>query len=182
MNHKLLLFIILNLLITLKLSADDGFPVSASVKKSMVFDVKINKVSEFMKDISVFKKNFPGIISVDKKGEKESEWTYEVDAPLSSPMRMTFLLVERSNSENDIVYESKNPKPDYFRCNAVLKEAVNNTTKMSVSIKISMSRESGSDVHFLAPILGEKFISKQMKKQISENLGVFLNNCKIELK
>lgn len=182
MKNKLIILIIFNLLIALKLTADDGFTVSANVKKSIVFDLEINKVSEYMKDISVFKKNFPGIISVKKTGEKESEWTYEVDAPLSSPMRMTFLLVEKSNSENDIVYESKNPKPDYFRCNAVLKEAVNNTTKMSVSIKISMSRESGNDVHFLAPILGEKFISKQMKKQISENLGIFLNNCKRELK
>lgn len=181
MKKLILLLSVIILFVNFKAFADDGFTVSASVQKSIVFNSKIDKVSSYMKDLNIYKRNFPGIVSVNKLGGIESQWTYEVDAPLSSPMRMSFILVEKSATDYDVVFESKNPIPDYFKCSASLKEIADNKTKMVISIKISMTRESGSDVHFLAPILGEKFISKEMKKQITENLGIFLENCNREI-
>ena len=161
--------------------ADDGFKVSASVKKSITFSSNIDRVSAYMKNLDVYKKNFPGIVNVKKLEDRQSEWTYEIDAPLSSPMQMSFVLVEKSFSDYFIIYESKNSATDYFRCAAVLEPASENSTVITISISIRMKRESGSDVHFLAPVLGEKFISKEMRKQIEKNLTSFLDNCRREL-
>lgn len=180
MKDKIILFILFILSLNIA-KADDDFKVSASVRKSITFSTNIDRVSTYMKNLDVYKKNFPGIVNVKKLGEKQSEWTYEIDAPLSSPMQMSFILVEKSFSDYFIIYESKNSATDYFRCAAVLEQASESSTVMTISITIRMKRESGSDVHFLAPVLGEKFISKEMRKQIEKNLSAFLNNCKKEL-
>jgi len=157
------------------------FTVSAEVTDGAVFKVNISRVTEYFKDISVFQRNFPGIISVKKLGDKESEWVYEIDAPLASPVRMPFILVETISTNDFLVFESKTKTPDYFRCSSRMVSLGDEETRIDITIKIKMVRESGSDVHFMAPILGEKFISREMKKDLAEALSTFLSKCKKEI-
>ena len=157
------------------------FTVSAEVTSGTVFKVNISRATEYFKDISVFQRNFPGIISVKKLGDKESEWVYEIDAPLASPVRMPFILVETISAYDYMVFESKSKTPDFFRCSARMVSLGEEETRISITIKIKMVRESGSDVHFMAPILGEKFISKEMKKDLTKALSTFLAKCKKEI-
>jgi len=157
------------------------FTVSAEVTNGTVFKVNINRVIEYFKDLSVFQKNFPGIISVKNLGGKESEWIYEIDAPLASPVRMPFILVKTVSSDDYTVFESKIKTPDYFKCSSRMTSLGEEETRIDITIKIKMVRESGSDVHFMAPILGEKFISREMKKDLAEALSTFLSNCKKEI-
>jgi hypothetical protein len=157
------------------------FTVSADVTNGTVFQVNISRATEYFKDISVFQRNFPGIISVKKLGDKESEWVYEIDAPLASPVRMPFILLETISADDYMVFESKSKTPDFFRCSARMISLGEEETRISITIKIKMVRESGSDVHFMAPILGEKFISKEMKKDLSKALSTFLSKCRKEI-
>lgn len=157
------------------------FTVSADVTNGAVFKANIGRVTEYFKDISVFQRNFPGIISVKKLGDKESEWIYEIDAPLASPVRMPFILVETISSEDYMVFESKSKTPDFFRCSTRMVQLGEEETRISITIKLKMVRESGSDVHFMAPILGEKFISKEMKKDLASALSTFLSKCRKEI-
>jgi hypothetical protein len=158
------------------------FTVSAEVTNGAVFKTSLANLSEYFKNIKIYEKYFPGIISVKELGNKESEWVYEIDAPLASPVRMPFTLYEKVSSEDYIVFETKNKTPDFFRCTARLVSMGENETRISISIKIKMVRDSGGDVHFMAPILGEKFISKEMKKDLSEALSTFLSKCKKDFK
>lgn len=162
-------------------TAKADFTVSAEVTQGAVFKTSLTKLSEYFKNIKIYEKYFPGIISVRDFGNKESEWVYEIDAPLSSAVRMPFTLVEKIASEDYIVYETKNSTKDFFRCTARLVSMGENETRISISIKIKMVRDNASDVHFMAPILGEKFISKEMKKDLSEALATFLSKCKKDL-
>lgn len=162
-------------------SVKADFTVSAEVTRSALFNKNISTVSEYFKDISIYQRNFPGIISVSRQNSKESVWTYEVDAPMAEPVRLPFTLVEKSASEDYIIFETKKNSKDYFRCTARLVSLGENETRISITIKIKMVRDSGSDVHFMAPILGEKFISKEMRKDIEDSLAEFLAKCKKEL-
>jgi hypothetical protein len=157
------------------------FTVSADVTNGAVFKANISRVTEYFKDISVFQRNFPGIISVKKLGDKESEWVYEIDAPLASPVRMPFILVETISADDYMVFESKTKTPDFFRCSTRMVQLGEEETRISITIKLKMVRESGSDVHFMAPILGEKFISKEMKKDLANALSTFLSKCRKEI-
>jgi len=157
------------------------FTVSADVTSGTVLKVNITRATEYFKDIYVFQRNFPGIISVKKLGYKQSEWVYEIDAPLASPVRMPFILEETISSDDYMVFESKSKTPDYFRCSARMVSLGDEETRISITIKIKMVRESGGDVHFMAPILGEKFISKEMKKDLTKALSAFLSKCKKEI-
>jgi hypothetical protein len=157
------------------------FTVSAEVTRSAVFKAEMKTVADYFRNVKVFEKNFPGVISVQELGGGESKWVYEVDAPLSSPVRMPFILKEVVSTDDYIVFETKKSEPDYFRSSARIITLGENETRLSITIKIKMVRESGSDVHFMAPLLGEKFISKEMKKDITEALETFLSKCKKEI-
>lgn len=176
------LFVVLSLLfVSFSVSVRADFTVSAEVTRSAVYSADLNKVSEYFKNISVYQKNFPGIISVKRLSGNESQWTYEIKAPMASPVRMPFVLVEKAATEDYMVFESKNPYPDYFKCTAKLITLSENETRISITISLKMVRENATDVHFMAPILGEKFISKEMKKDITEDLTTFLARCKKEI-
>lgn len=161
--------------------AKADFTVSAEVTNGAVFKTDMVRIAEYFRDINVFQRNFPGIISVKDLGNKESEWVYEIDAPLASPVRMPFILVEKVSSEDYIVFETKTKTPDFFKCTARMVSMGESETRLSITIKIKMVRENGSDVHFMAPVLGEKFISKEMKKDLTKALSTFLSKAKKEL-
>ncbi len=66
---------------------------------------------------------------------------------------------------------------DYLYCRGILTAVNENKTKISFVFKISMTREKASDIHFLAGVLGEKFLSEQMKDKLESDLETFISKA-----
>lgn len=170
--------ILLSFLFTGILNAETGsFTISAEVEKSSVVDLPKVFVREYIKELSIFPKYFPDIVSVKTLNNTESEWVYAVDAPLASTYYLTFILVEKESTPGVMLLESKVPEPDYLFCRAVFDSLGENSTKVSITFKIKMTRENASDVHFMAGLLGENFISSQMKDKLDGDLETFIERA-----
>jgi hypothetical protein len=130
-----------------------------------------------VRDLSIYPKFFPDIISVTKLNDTESEWIYRVEAPLAAPYNLSFILEDKSPAGDTLLFESKDRIKDYLYCSAVLTQSSEKKTTVSFIFKISMTREKASDVHILAGILGEKFLSEQMKSKLESDLETFISKA-----
>jgi ribosome-associated toxin RatA of RatAB toxin-antitoxin module len=154
-----------------------SFTLSAEVERTASVNIDKDFISAYIKNLDIYPKFFPNIVSVLKLNEKDSEWLYRVEAPLASPYNLTFVLEDKSNSGDTLLFESKDKTWDYLYCRGILTQLSEKKTKIAFVFKISMTREKASDIHFLAGILGEKFLSEQMKEKLEGDMETFISRA-----
>lgn len=154
-----------------------SFTLKAEVERNTSINLDKEFIYTYIKDIDIYPKFFPNIVSVTKLTDTESEWLYRVEAPLAAPYNLTFTLEDKSPSSDTLLLESKDKLKDYLYCHAVLSQIAEKKTKITFVFKISMTREKASDVHVLAGILGEKFLSEQMKSKLEGDLETFISKA-----
>jgi uncharacterized membrane protein len=154
-----------------------AFTVSAEVEKSSVVDLPRDFVRTYINNFDIYPRFFPDMVSVKKLNDKESEWHYNVEAPLSPTISLTFLLESKQSTPSLMVLESVNPEAEYLYCKAVFDSLNASSTKVTLLFKIRMTREHASDIHFLAGILGEDFISARMKDKLDGDMDTFIEKA-----
>ncbi|HJY64046.1 MAG TPA: hypothetical protein VJ455_07805 [Ignavibacteria bacterium] len=164
--------------LTINSRADNSsFTLSAEVTRSSNVNLETDFIAKYIKNLDIYPKFFPNITSVVKLSDSTSEWTYKVVAPLATPYDVKFVLVDKSPSLDTLLFESIVKIPDYLYCNAVLTKISDTKTNVNFLFKISMTREKASDIHFLAGILGEKFLSEKMKERLESDLEDFISSA-----
>lgn len=153
------------------------FTMAAEVERNSSVNLDKDFISAYIKNLDIYPRFFPNIVSVTKLNETDSEWLYKVEAPLATPYNLTFVLENKSNSADTLLFESKDKIKDYLYCRGILTQVSESKTRISFVFKISMTREKASDIHFLAGILGEKFLSEQMKDKLEGDLETFISKA-----
>ncbi len=158
-------------------SETESFTVSAEVEKSRIVDLPRDFIRNYIDELSIFPKFFPDIVSVNILNDRESKWIYAVDAPLAPTYNLNFILVKRESTQGIMFLESKDSEPDYLYCKAIFDSLGLSSTNVSIKFKIKMTRENASDVHFLAGLLGEDFISARMRDKLDGDLETFIDRA-----
>jgi uncharacterized membrane protein len=158
-----------------------SFSISADVEKSATMNLPKDIVVDFIKNLDIYPKYFPDIVSVTKINDKDSEWLYRIKAPLASPYNLTFILTDRSPSKDTVIMESKDSTRDYLNCRAIFKSVDENHTQVTMRFHIIMTREKASEVHFMAGILGESFLSARMKEKLDADMDTFISSVTKEM-
>lgn len=154
-----------------------SFTMAAEVERTASINLDKDFISAYIKNLEIYPKFFPNIVSVSKLNETDSEWLYMVEAPLATPYNLLFVLEDKSPSPDTLLFESKDKTTDFLYCRGILSQVSEKKTKISFVFKISMTREKASDIHFLAGILGEKFLSEQMKNKLESDLETFISKA-----
>ena len=166
------------LLISSELHPADGtytFTLSADVEKSATLNLPKDIVTNYIRNIDIYPKFFPDIVSVTKINDKESEWLYRIKAPLASAYNLTFLLEDRSPSDDTLFLQSKDSTKDFLFCKAYFASADENRTQITMRFHIRMTRDKASEVHFMAGLLGESFLSERMKEKLEGDMDTFIS-------
>jgi len=171
---KVILF--LSLINLLTNAAFANFTISAEVEQSASFNINQKTVHDYFLNLNIYPKYFPDMVSVTDDGNNKSEWTYKVDYPLSPTWDITFDEKENDSPNSQLVFESDKNNNNYLYCRAVFKNISETQTGVDITIKVTLTREKASDIHFLAGIMGEKLISEKMKSKLEDDLQTFIGN------
>jgi len=177
MNKIFTFFIIIAVTVLSLKASDASFTLSADVTRNTTIKLDMEYISAFIKNLEIYPKFFPNIVSVKQLDEKQSEWIYKVVAPLASPYNVLFVLEDKSPSADTLLFESIDKVKDYLYCRAVLTAVEEKKTRVDFLFKISMTREKASEIHILAGILGEKFLSDKMKDRLEGDLEEFISKA-----
>jgi uncharacterized membrane protein len=152
------------------------FSISADVEKTSTINLSKDIVIDYIKNLDIYPKFFPDIVSVTKLNDKDSEWLYRIKAPLASAYNLTFVLTDKSPSRDTLIFESKDSTRDYLNCRAFFKSIDESHTQVSMRFHIIMTRDKASEVHFMAGVLGESFLSARMKEKLEADMDTFITS------
>ncbi|MBI5647891.1 MAG: SRPBCC family protein [Ignavibacteriae bacterium] len=157
------------------------FTVEASSSIKYSVDIPIERIKAYGDDIGLLSRNMPGVTAIQQIAPNRYLYKTRKSVPLSSDMKLDFT-IERSLSGETTVYESVQPNdPNYMRCAVRLVPLGESRTGFEISLRLRLQREDASDVHWLAPIVGEKFLSEQMSDDMKEMLEEFKQRASAEL-
>ncbi|MCX7878867.1 MAG: hypothetical protein N2510_09570 [Ignavibacteria bacterium] len=176
-NCMRLIVILISFLFTSDIFTSVGsFTLSAQVERSLTVNIEKNFVMNYIQDLKIYPKFFPDVVSVRSLNETDSEWIYKVEAPLAPAYNLIFILQNKSTGDT-LTFESTDKEKDYLYCRSVIEQISETKTKVSFIFKISITREKASDIHFLAGVLGEKFLSERMKEKLEDDLETFISKA-----
>jgi hypothetical protein len=97
-------------------------------------------------------------------------------------MVQKFAVVLTENSEDRIEWFPLSAETQNFlRYSADFLEKAKNVTTVRFSQMVEIRRRSARDLHMLAGLVGERIISNEMTKRITEMIRVFIDRAKEKL-
>ncbi len=166
----------------LLLLGNDAFVVDASKQVSYNVDISRDSLRLFIDDIGLFARNMPGVVGVTPLGNNTFLYRTEKEIPFSGRMETTFLIEKVVEGDSVTVYRSKDEQDEnYMSCRVSVHPADTCRTSIGISLRIRLSRHRGSEIHWLAPILGEHFIESRMNDDLEDMLKEFVERSNAEL-
>jgi carbon monoxide dehydrogenase subunit G len=158
------------------------FTVEASASTSYTVAVSREALRTYVDDIGLFARNMPGVVAVTPIGNGRYLYQTEKSIPLSKPLKTDFLITKESVGDSLTIYRSVNTDDHSFMmCRVGIRPHGEDSTTIEIQLRVRLSRENASEVHWLAPILGEAFISEQMTKDMDDMLREFVEKSNEEL-
>ncbi len=157
------------------------FHVGAQIRA--VYDVPIekNRLMEFLANPKTFELYMPNVKAVRPVGESPDakplyEWEYEIPMPLAAPIRLNILT--EYHQENDTFYHHAlhNGQRNLMECSLGFEYVAPEQTLVTMNLTIELYRNSGTELHPLGMLMGEAFMSAQMKNKMQTIATEFLQN------
>lgn len=177
---KIVLFVFLPLIFCMK-SAYADFVINAV--STVEYEVaKPRDALRAFDQPEFISRNLPGLRGIKPAGEDLHLWDMEIKVPLSKPMRGTFLARRIPVDDNVIHYESADKNaPDYMFCETAVIPKSAGESSVKITIQLKFTRSSGWKFHWMAPLLGERFIGSKVKERLDGMLKEFVANSKREM-
>jgi hypothetical protein len=158
------------------------FTVDASASTNYSVSVPREALRTYVDDIGLFARNMPGVVAVKPLGDGKYLYQTEKDIPFAPSLKTDFLIIKESEGDSLTTYRSiRDDDPNYMLCQVLIRPGDQENTVIEIRLRVRLSRENASEVHWMAPILGESFISRQMTNDMEQMLQEFVERSNEEL-
>jgi len=157
------------------------FTVDAGAGIKYQIDIPYERVQSHADDIGLLARNMPGVVGIQRLSENRFLYQTQRSVPLGKDLKLDFT-IERRMENGVTIYETADAKdPNYMRCAVRVVPLPRNRTGFDIRLRLRLSRESGSEVHWMAPIVGESFLSERMSEDLDDMLKEFRRRSSAEL-
>jgi hypothetical protein len=159
-----------------------AFVVDVSTTTSYRLDIPRERLRTFVDDIGLFARHMPSVVRVTPLTDSTYRYETEKKLPLAGTLATTFIIVKRTLGDSLTVYESVNPDDaNYMYCSVSIQPDSPETTLIGLTLRLRLSRDNPFSIHWMAPLVGERFIAVRMKEDMDEMLKEFIRSSSAEL-
>ena len=160
----------------------DLFVAEATAEATYTIQLSREALAGYVDDIGLFKRNMPGVVAVTDLGGNRYLYVTEKELPLAQTMRTEFEIEKVSDGESTTIYRSVDEAALNYMFTRVMITADDSlSSRMHIEIRLRLSRRDASEVHWMAPLMGEEFISYQMTKDLQDMLETFIERSTEDL-
>ncbi len=154
------------------------FTIQASLRRVYEVPVSVARLCDFFSHPDSFARNMPIIEYVVPVEDYDvSRWHFKVKVPIISPIEWDFLIRRRVSAETgEIFYAADENAADFFKCDVHVRANASGTTDADVSLEMRVSRERASDIHPLAGVVGDHWISRIVQERMDKMATTFVQN------
>ena len=163
-------------------TGSDRFVAEATAEATYTIDLSRQALAGYVDDIGLFERNMPGVVGVDELGNNQYRYLTEKELPLAGTMQTEFLIEKITEGDSTTIYRSVDPAAENFMyTRVVITPSGPAASRMRILVQLRLSRENASEVHWMAPLMGEDFISYQMTKDLQSMLETFVERSTADL-
>jgi hypothetical protein len=168
--------------ILLFLGSESLFTVDASASASYSVSVPREALRSYLDDIGLFSRNMPGVVGVTLIDANRYLYRTERTVPLSPSLKTDFEVRKETHGDSLTIYRSTDENSfNYMACSVLIRPRDAGHTSIDIQLRVRLTRENASEIHWLAPLLGESLISRQMSIDLEEMLHDFIERSNEEL-
>lgn len=166
MLHHLLLLTILNF--------SRGFTLDATAHYDVEVPLPADSVRSLVGRISTLETMMPGVVDITAQIGGGFLYRTEREIPFSGKMQTDFRIVSIAGEDGSVTYRTPGTEAENWMSFRLAPAATaGGTTRLFLRLRVRLVRSQGTDIHLLAPLLGEGFLSKSMEDDLSAMLQVF---------
>ena len=158
------------------------FKVRANFSETFEFDAGFDRVRDFFADIKNFVDHMPSIEAIHTDSRGITYWRIRADIPFVGTFVERFPVLETENSDERVEWspvETENHNLLRYAADFLPKSA--RSTLVQFSQNIELRRESASELHLLAGLVGETLIGNEMSRRIAHMLHSFIDSARLQL-
>jgi hypothetical protein len=170
------------LLLFAALFLQGAFIVDATAEVSFTLHARPDAVCARLAEIGLLSRNMPGVVEIRPEGDDGYLYRTEREIPFSGMSRNDFPITRVPAHDGAVLYRTLDPQAQNwmsYRLNP--SSGGEGRTRVDVRLRVRLVRDSGTEIHLLAPVLGESFISEQMEKDLRAMLEEFAGRAVREL-
>jgi len=155
-------------------SISQGFVLDATAHHDVELPLPADSVRAIVRQISTLQTFMPGVVDIADQGEGWFLYRTERDIPFSEPMRADFRVVRVEGQDGSVTWRTPGTEAANwmsYRLEAVAKGSA--ITRLLLRMRVRLVRSEGTQIHLLAPLLGEDYLSKRMEDDLHAMLKIF---------
>ena len=155
------------------------FKVRADFSETFEVKAGIERVRDFFADIRNFIEFMPSIESIHTDSKGIAHWKITADIPLVGSFSERFSVREAENNEERVEWapiEMENHNLLRYAADFLPKSRA--VTLVQFSQNIELRRQSATELHILAGLVGETLIGNEMSRRIGDMLKSFLERAR----
>lgn len=158
------------------------FTIRAGYSDQIEVRSGIDDVRAFFSDLTNFADLMPGIVQIVTDAKGIAHWKIEADIPLAGKISERFD-VELAEADEDRIEWSplRTESANFLRYSAEFFEKAKQITLVHFSQVVELRRRSAGELHALAGLAGERLISSEMTKRVTEMINIFVKKAKERL-
>jgi carbon monoxide dehydrogenase subunit G len=158
------------------------FKVRANFSETFEIDAGFDKVRDFFADIRNFIEYMPSIESIHTDAKGITYWRIRADIPFVGSFVERFPVRETENSDERVEWSPlETENYNLLRYAADFLPKSGRSTLVQFSQNIELRRESASELHLLAGLVGETLIGNEMSRRIAQMLNSFIEKARNQL-
>jgi carbon monoxide dehydrogenase subunit G len=158
------------------------FRVRAEFRDELEIAAACERVREFFSDLRNFSRLVPGIEGITEESNSVMCLRVSVEVALIGMMQGDFRLIQVDSSSGRIEWGPAPTESQNLLRYAVSFEATDaSTTKVRVAQRVELRRNSSTELHLMAGLLGEKRIGSAVEYRLGVMMRTFLERARIDL-
>ena len=157
------------------------FLVRAALSEQVELRTSAERARAFFNDLKNYAELMPGVERITADAAGVARWLIRAEVPVVGAIRQAFSVFQSADEPSRIEWspaagESKN----FLRYSATFEER-GATTRIRIEQRVELRRQSGRELHALAPLAGEGRLSAALQKGVAEMLQSFLKGARARL-
>ncbi|MCS7082672.1 MAG: hypothetical protein N2561_00365 [Bacteroidetes bacterium] len=124
----------------------------------------------------------PGLQRVQQVAPGVWLWETETAVPLAAPQRNRFRVQLMTQGDSLAIWRSvSDADPDWLECRAQLRRPSAQEVSLELEFRMRLVRPSLTSVHWLAPVVGERFLRERVRERLIAMVEGFLERLQSRL-
>lgn len=151
-----------------------GFTLDASGSGAVTLAMVPDSARAAFAHIGVLERYMPGVEGITAHPDGSFRYCTVREIPFSGEMRTEFHLRRTVDASGSVSYQSPDSTAaNWMRFRFTFTPAGEGMTEVRMTLRVRLMRDSGTEIHILAPVLGEEFLSERMESDITDMLATF---------